>query len=291
MRGWLRQNLHLTDDKWLTPQRENRALLGVLNAAARGIALAVVLACAGVPTCANAAEEPPIAAAADLNAALPEVVAQFTKQTAKSVKLTFGSSGNFAQQILNGAPFEVYLSADEAYVAKLNAAGKTDGAGALYATGRIGLFLPRGSSIRNGGDLSGLVGALKDGSLQKFAIANPEHAPYGRAAREALTHAGLWSAIEPKLVLGENVAQATQFATSGSAQGGIIPLSLALTPQVKAAGTFALIPDGWHKPLRQRVVLIKGAGETARAFYAYLQTAPARMVLRRYGFILPDEAN
>ena len=181
----------------------------------------------GYDSIAVAAEEPPIAAAADLNAALPEVVDVFTKETGKKVKITFGSSGNFAQQNINGAPFEVYLSADEGYVDKLNAAGKTDGVGALYATGRIGLFQPNGSSVRVDDQLRDLAAAVRDGRLVKFAIANPEHAPYRRAAEEALAHAGLWNEIRPKLVLGENVAQATQFATSGSAQGGIIPLSLA----------------------------------------------------------------
>src|SRR5215210_5645581 len=258
-----------------------RAVLGV----------AVVLVIGGMRSTAVAAEEPAVAAAADLNAALPEVAALFNKQSGRSVKLTFGSSGNFTQQIQNGAPFEVFLSADEGYVEKLSAAGKTDGAGALYATGRIGLFQPKGSPITADGDLRDLAAAVRDGRLQKFAIANPEHAPYGRAAEEALTHAGLWNAIRPKLVLGENVAQATQFASSGSAQGGIIPLSLALTPRVKTAGTFALIPDEWHKPLRQRAVVLKGAGETARTFYAFLQTPPARAILKRYGFVLPGEAS
>src|SRR5215210_985097 len=250
-------------------------------------AIAVVLAIGSTRLTAVAAEEPAVAAAADLNAALPEVAALFNKQTGRSVKLTFGSSGNFAQQIQNGAPFLFFLSADEGYVEKLSAAGKTDGAGTLYAVGRIGLFQPTGSPITADGDLRDLAAAVRDGRLQKFAIANPEHAPYGRAAEEALTHAGLWDAIRPKLVLGENVAQATQFATTGSAQGGIIPLSLALTPQVKAAGTFALIPEDWHKPLRQRAVLIKGAGETARAFYPFLQGPEVRAVLKRYGFTLP----
>lgn len=234
-----------------------------------------------------AAEVPPIAAAADLNAALPEVAALFTKATGKRVNLTFGSSGNFAQQILNGAPFEVYLSADEGYVQRLTAAGRTVDAGQLYAIGRIGIFQPAGSPVRADAGLRDLGRALRDGRLRRFAIANPQHAPYGRAAQEALTRAGLWAAIRPKLVLGENVAQATQFATTGSAQGGIIPLSLAITPKVKAAGTFALLPANWHKPLRQRAVVLKGAGDTARAFYAFLQTPAARDVLRRYGFVLP----
>lgn len=248
-----------------------------------------VLALAGLRSPALAQDAPPIAAASDLHAALPEIAALFAKQTGKTVKLTFGSSGNFAQQILNGAPFQVYLSADEGYVEKLQQAGKTEGPGALYATGRIGLFLPNNSPIKASPDLQDLAAATRDGRLKKFAIANPEHAPYGRAAREALSHIGLWDAISPKLVLGENVSQATQFAVSGSAQGGIIPLSLALTPQVKNAGQFVLISEQWHQPLRQRAVLIKGGGPTARAFYDFLQTAPARDIFKRYGFVLPDD--
>ena len=252
----------------------------------RALIAAALLA---MPFPARAADQPAIAAAADLNAVMPEIVALFTQQTGKAVRLTFGSSGNFTQQIQNGAPFEVFLSADEAYVRKLEAAGKTEDDGALYATGRIGLFEPRGSPVK--ADFADLAAAVADGRLTKFAIANPEHAPYGRAAQEALTHAGLWDAIRPKLVLGENVAQATQFATSGSTQGGIIPLSLALTPQAKAAGTFTLIPADWHKPLRQRVVLLQGAGDTSRAFYAFLQTPAARTILVHYGFVLPGETS
>jgi len=250
-----------------------------------------VLGSAGGPGApAAAAAEPIVAAAADLNAALPEVAALFEQATGKRVRLTFGSSGNFTQQIENGAPFEVFLSADEGYVRKLAAAGRTEGDGALYATGRIGLFAPEGSSVKADGQLADLAAALKDGRLRKLAIANPGHAPYGRAAVEALQHAGLWEAIQPRLVMGENIAQTTQFATSGSAQGGIISLSLALTPQVKSAGTFALIPADWHQPLRQRAVLLKGASTTARAFYDFLQTPEARTVFKRYGFELPAPA-
>lgn len=251
------------------------------------IALMAMLMLPATP--ARAANDvPAIAAAADLNAALPEVAALFQRKAGRTVKISFGASGNLTQQIINGAPFQLFLSADEGYVARLAAAGKTVDAGALYATGRIGIFQPTGSRVRADASLSDLGAALRDGRLVKFAIANPEHAPYGRAAREALTKAGLWDAIRPRLVLGENVAQATQFATSGSAQGGIIPLSLAMTPQVKAAGSFALIPTDWHKPLRQRAVLVKGAGETARAFYAFLQTREARAILDHYGFSTPQ---
>ena len=230
---------------------------------------------------------PAIAAASDLATALPQVVAAFQRKTGQGVKLTFGSSGNFTQQIQNGAPFEVFFSADEAYVETLAKAGRTDGAGALYAIGRLGLFVPLGSPVQPDARMKGLAAALKAGQVQTFAIANPEHAPYGRAAQECLQHAGVWEALKSHLVLGENVSQATQFAVAGGAQGGLIPLSLALTPQVKAAGTFVLLPTACHKPLRQRGVVIKGAGPTARAFYAFMQGREARAILTRYGFTLP----
>jgi molybdate transport system substrate-binding protein len=132
---------------------------------------------------------------------------------------------------------------------------------------------------------------LADGRVKKFAIANPAHAPYGRRAEEALLHLGLWEEIKDRLVLGENVSQATQFATSGATQGGIIAYSLALSPDVSKLGTYTLIPDNWHEPLRQRMVLIKGAGETAQAFYAFMQGASARAIMRRYGFALPGESS
>lgn len=251
------------------------------------VALMAALVLSPASAMAAPADVPPVAAAADLNAALPEVAALFQRKTGRQVKLSFGASGNLTQQILNGAPYQLFLSADEAYVARLAGAGKTTDAGMLYAVGRIGIFQPKTSPIRADGQLKDLGAALRDGRLRKFAIANPEHAPYGRAAREALTKAGLWDAIRLRLVMGENVAQATQFATTGSAQGGIIPLSLAATPKVKAAGSFALIPADWHAPLRQRAVVLKGAGDTARAFYAFLQTSEAQAILGHYGFSRP----
>ncbi|MFQ3666734.1 MAG: molybdate ABC transporter substrate-binding protein [Sphingomonadaceae bacterium] len=232
---------------------------------------------------------PAIAAAADLQAAVPQIVERFARATGRQVRVAYGSSGTFAQQILMGAPFEMFLSADEGFVAKVAAGGRTQGEGRLYAIGRIGQFQPARSAIAADSALRDLGEAVKDGRLKRFAIANPEHAPYGRAAREAMQRAGIWDAIEPRLVLGENAAQATQFAMSGSAQGGIIPLSLALTPEVARAGRFALIAEDWHKPLRQQMVLLKGAGETARAFFAFMQAPQARAILRRFGFLLPGE--
>jgi molybdate transport system substrate-binding protein len=234
-------------------------------------------------------EIPVIAAAADLNYALVEAAEAFKEKTGATVKLVFGSSGNFAAQIQNGAPFDLYLSADEAYVQNLAALGLTDGEGTLYAVGRIGIFAPTGSPLTVDSQLAGLRTAIADSRVKKFAIANPEHAPYGRAAEAALQHAGLWPQIKDLLVLGENVSQATQFATSGSAQGGIIPLSLARAPAMARIGSFALIPETWHPPLRQRMVLLMRANNTARKFYGFMQEPAARAILKRYGFVLPGE--
>ncbi|HCR1517620.1 TPA: molybdate ABC transporter substrate-binding protein [Pseudomonas aeruginosa] len=235
------------------------------------------------------AEAPVVAAAADLQFALEEVHQQFKADTGQSLRLVFGSSGNFYRQISEGAPFQLYFSADEEYVQKLHEAGKTEDEGALYAVGRIVLMVPNGSPLKADEQLADLRAALADGRLKKFAIANPEHAPYGRRAEEALKHVGVWTDIQDKLVLGENVAQAAQFATSANAQGGIIAYSLVLSPNMAKRGQYALIPSEWHEPLKQRMVLIKGADATSQAFYRYLQEPAARAILARYGFVLPNQ--
>ena len=235
------------------------------------------------------AETPRIAAASDLKFALEEIAAAFRTDTQQDVQLSFGSSGNFTRQIEQGAPFTMFLSADEGFIDKLAAAGRTLDQGTLYAIGRIVLFAPHGSPLKVDADMADLRAALTDGRLQRFAIANPEHAPYGRAAEQALRKLGLWDAIVSKLVLGENVSQAAQFATSGSAQGGIFAYSLALAPTVSKLGTFVLLPEALHAPLRQRMALLKGAGETAQAFYRYIQQPAARAIFHKYGFVLPGE--
>jgi len=239
---------------------------------------------------AHANDGPVIAAASDLKFALDEIVAEFRKTTGRSVRVAYGSSGNFSRQIAQDAPFELFMSADEEFVFKLADQGLTLDRGALYATGRIVLFAPKGSPVRPDARFDDLRQALGDGRLAKLAIANPEHAPYGRAAMEALKSAALWPAIQPKLVLGENVSQAAQFAVSGSAQAGIFALSLALAPNFRDAGSYVAIPDALHRPLRQRMVLTRKAGDTARAFYAFLQAPGARVVFKRYGFVLPGES-
>jgi molybdate transport system substrate-binding protein len=234
---------------------------------------------------------PVVAAAADLQFALAEVAEAFAQETEREVTLTFGSSGNFFRQIQQNGPFQMFLSADEQLVFDLAAKGFTVDDGTLYAVGRIVIIAPHGSPLKADGSLADLKAALADGRVKKFAIANPAHAPYGRRAEEALRHLGLWDAIKDRLVFGENVSQATQFAISGATQGGIIAYSLALSPDASKLGTYALIPDAWHEPLRQRMALIKGAGETAQAFYAFMQRPSARAIMRRYGFALPGESS
>jgi molybdate transport system substrate-binding protein len=238
----------------------------------------------------HAKDIPAVAAAADLKFALEEVAAAFNAETKQEVRLTFGSSGNFAHQFQQGAPFEMFLSADESFVFKLADMGKTLDRGVLYAVGRIVLFAPNGSSLKADANFSDLRAALADGRIQKFSIANPEHAPYGRAAEQALKGQGLWDSLQLKLVLGENVSQAAQFASSGSAQGGIFAYSLALAPEVTRLGSYVLIPEEWHAPLRQRMVLMKNASTVAKDFYRYVQKPAARVIFRKFGFVLPGES-
>lgn len=223
-----------------------------------------------------------VGAASDLKFALTEIVAQFERETAHRFTLNWGSSGNFAQQIRQGLPIELYLSADEDFVFQLADAGLTKNRGSLYAVGRIALYVPEGSTIKLDPELRGLKEQWA--SVTKFAIANPEHAPYGRAAYQALQKLGLWEMVQAKLVMGENISQTTQFVATGAAQAGITALSLALAKNVASQGKHVLLSADLHAPLRQRMVLTKHAGPAAMALYEYLQGPKAKVILQRYGF-------
>ena len=255
----------------------------------RGV-LAVLAAVLSLTTVGAPAQAPPVvAAASDLKFAMDEIAATFGRQTGNPVQVTYGSSGNFFRQIVQGAPFELFMSADEDLVFQLADRKLTVDRGVQYAIGRIVLFVPKGSPVQADAQFADLRRSIADGRLVKFAIANPQHAPYGRASMEALKSVGLWSAIEPRLVQGENVSQAAQFAVSGSTQGGIFALSLAQAPLFSAAGSHVLIPDSLHRPLLQRMVLTRAAGAAARELYAHLRSPAARAVFKRHGFALPDE--
>lgn len=234
-------------------------------------------------------DAPVVAAASDLQFAVEEIAAAFEAETGMRVRLSMGSTGNFARQIREGAPFEIFMAADEQFIAELHAEGLTRDEGDLYAIGRIVIMVPHGSPLVPDAGLDNLAEMLAAGQITRFAIANPDHAPYGMRAREALIARGLWDDLQPFIVPGENVSQAAQFALSGNAEGGIIAYSLALAPQVAPRGTVALIPEGWHEPLRQRMALLNNAAPTAEAFYAYMMEPGAREIMERYGFVLPGE--
>jgi len=224
-----------------------------------------------------------IAAAADLQSAMPEIAARFERETGIRVKLSFGSSGNFFAQIQNGAPYDLFLSADVDYPKKLEAAGLTEtGSHYQYASGKIVLWVPSGSTVNVNRGLD----VLLDPAVKKVAIANPAHAPYGRAAESALRKAGVWDRISSKLVLGENISQTAQFVQSGNADAGILALSLVLAPAMKDKGSYFLISQEWYAPLQQAAVVLKGSAhrESARRFLEFLKTSETQSLLREYGF-------
>ena len=229
-----------------------------------------------------------VAAASDLRFALKEAANQFERQTGIRAKITLGSSGNFFSQIQNGAPFDAYFSADARYPQKLEESGQAvRGSLYRYAIGRLVLWVPNRAGLPS--PRRGLQ-ALLDPAVRTIAIANPKHAPYGRAAVAALEAAGVYEAVKDKLVLGENISQAAQFVESGAADTGLIALSLAVVPAMQQAGQYWEIPQGAHPPIEQGVVVLKNGQnrEGAEAFVSFLQQREGREILRRYGFVLPD---
>ncbi|NRD71960.1 molybdate ABC transporter substrate-binding protein [Shewanella sp. VB17] len=253
---------------------------------------ALIFACVMSVMCiqVKANDVPAIAAASNIKFALDELVQKFTQDTGFKVRVSYGSSGNFVAQIKHGAPFQLFLSADEKYIKQLVNLGVTVDDGVLYAVGRLAIVAPISSPLQLDPELVGVKALIDSGKLKHFAIANPEHAPYGERAQSLLTHLGLWELIAPQLIYGENVSQAAQFAISGSTQGGIIALSLAISPQFQQVGHYQALPELLHDPIYQRMVLTNKAGPTAKAFYDYLQTDIARQVFSDFGFGLPVKA-
>ncbi len=242
-----------------------------------------------IPRMEAADHEINVAAAADLSSALQEVAANYEKRTGVAVKLSFGASGALTQQIQNGAPFDVFFSADMDYPRLLIAAGQAESATLYrYAVGRLVLWVPRDSPLdveHKGMDV------LLDPSVKKISIANPQHAPYGRAAAAALKHYGLYEKVAERLVLGENVSQAAQFAESGNAQAGFVALAHATAPAMQGKGKYWMVPVEAYPPLDQGVVMISLSPrkQDAAAFLDYVKSAEASAVLQRYGFSLPDQ--
>src|SRR5262249_36459097 len=214
--------------------------------------------------------------------AFPAVAAQFEKETGHHLVVTYGSSGNFVAQIQNGAPFDLFFSADIDYARRLESTGLGE-PGSLYeyAVGKIVLWTRKDSGINVAGGLQ----VLQDARVRKIAIANPEHAPYGRAAVAALKHAGLYDAVQAKIVLGENISQTAQFVQSGNADVGIIALSLAMAPALKSTGRYVEIPDSFYPPIEQAAVVMSASRQKpiAQQFLQYLKQPASVSTLQSFG--------
>jgi molybdate transport system substrate-binding protein len=249
--------------------------------------LAILLAfTVGFATNAAAAGEVQVAAASDLKFALDEIKASYLKANpGDKVDVIYGSSGKLNTQIQQGAPFDLFFSADIAFPQALVKAGEAASDVTPYALGRIVLW----SKDRDASKMT--LESLKDASIKHIAIADPTHAPYGKRAQEALTAAGVWEVVKPKLVYGETIAQANQFVESGNAEAGIIALSLMTKPDQAEPNKFYLIPDTLHAPLEQAFVITARAKDNAAAkrFAEYMQQPEARTHMVKYGFTLPTD--
>jgi len=235
------------------------------------------------------AQEITVAAAADLQFAMQDIAEQFQKETGKNVKLIFGSSGSFFQQIQNGAPFDVFFSADLNYPKKLEAARLTEpGSYYQYANGRIVIWVLKDSVL----DVSSGLKSLLNPNIKKIAVANPQHAPYGQAAVAAMQKEGIYDKVKDKFVLGENISQTASFVVSGSADVGIVALSLALSPIMKDKGRYVEIPTDEYPPIQQAGVVLSSSKnkQVAKQFLSFIRTTAAADTLRRYGFEVQSEA-
>ncbi len=232
------------------------------------------------------AEKITVAAAADLKFAMDEIVTGFNKShSGDEVQVVYGSSGKFHTQIQQGAPYELFFSADIGFPRELAKQGQASSEVKPYAVGRIVLWSADMDATKM------TLASLTDPKITKIAIANPKHAPYGKRAEEALRSAGLWEKIQPKLVFGENIAQTAQYVQSGNAQVGIIALALVLNPELSKKGGYYLIPDTMHNPLEQGFIITKlGANKPlAKQFADYMGSKQVRTIMTKYGFVLPGE--
>ncbi len=229
-----------------------------------------------------------VAAASDLKFAMDEIVIDFRQShPGDAVDVVYGSSGNFHTQIQQGAPYDLFFSADIGFPRELAARGMAGSEVIPYAVGRIVLWSTSLDATKM------TLNSLADPKISRIAIANPKHAPYGKRAEEALRASGLWEKLESRLVYGETVVQAAQFVQSGSAQAGIIALSLASNPELAGKGGYWLIPPQLHQPLEQGFIMTKRAegNPLAKRFADYMSSPSIRTVMRRYGFVLPGEAS
>ena len=250
------------------------------------IALAVLAVCCLASVSIAQKRQIRVAAAADLQTVMPEIAKAFEAQTGTTVDVSYGSSGNFHAQIQNGAPLDVFLSADNEYTKKIEQSGLAEpNSEAIYAVGKIVLWMPSTSPCNQERDR---WKCLQEPGVKKIAIANPEHAPYGRAAVAALKSAGIYEQVKEKLVYGENISQAAQFAQSGNAQAAILAYSLAISSALRDGKRWE-IPAVLYPRIEQAAVVLKSSGEkaSARDFVKFVTQGPGREILAKSGFQLP----
>jgi molybdate transport system substrate-binding protein len=232
------------------------------------------------------AQEITVAAAADLQSVMQDITSHFQRETGKNVKLIYGSSGNFFQQIQNGAPFDIFFSANLEFPKKLESAGLTEPETYYeYAVGKIVIWVPNSSKL----DITPGLRSLTNPAIKKIAIANPVHAPYGQAAVAAMKSEGIYDKVADKFVLGENISQTASFVMSETADAGIIALSLALSPNMKDKGRYVEIPVSDYPAIKQACVVLKSSQQkdTAKAFLSFIKTPAVAELFRTYGFSLP----
>lgn len=273
-----------------TAQQRLRALFFVVVVAAPILA---------APGAAHAQHKPVIAVAASVAAAAQSIAQRFEARTGIELRLSFGASGNLSRQIRRGAPFELFISADESYPRALIDAGLSEGEGATYASGQLALMITARSGValplaadshRNREDFLEpvkIAQVLNDSRIQRLAMANPRHAPYGRAARESLQFLGLWPALASKAIMGESVAQSARFAATDAVQAALLPLGTILHSGL-ASEPYLIVPSTWHAPLRHQMLLLKGASAQARRLFTYLLSDEAQNIFIDHGFVVPD---
>ncbi|NKB37306.1 MAG: molybdate ABC transporter substrate-binding protein [Gammaproteobacteria bacterium] len=238
---------------------------------------------------AQAAEVLNIAVASNMSHAFTQIADIYEERSNSKIRLSVGSSGNFTRQIIQGAPYKIFLSAGTSYIDMLRKNGVSLIADVEYARGRIGFFIPHNSTLNQNNNLDGIIKKLFHGHYARLVIPNPEHAPFGLAARQALQTGGIWALNRKKLLPAENAAQATQIAISGNVDAGIIPASHALLPEVSEKGQFILIPENWHEPLQQHLVLLAGANKSESVFFDFLRKDTALKIVSHFGYTLGTE--
>ena len=231
------------------------------------------------------AQQTTVAVAANMKDAFAEIDAAFRATGKPQIRVVYGSSGNFAAQILNGAPFSLFISADERFPMELYKQGKTLDTGTVYAIGKLALIAKTSSGIALTDNKAEIARAIA--KANKVAIAKPELAPYGKAAVEYLKAEGLWDLAKDKLIYGDNIGVATMYVLTGGADIGFTALSLAKSPEVAKETNFLLVNSKFYEPIKQRMVLIKGASQEAISLYQFMQSAQAKLILQKYGYLTP----